>query len=164
MYVAVGSDFIAEWGWPCPCQAKGQAAPSRNPSSKSSREFKHKPLCERIFCSSVIHFSLGISSQTSGVLLASKLACVFISLDKIACAPVKGCGVFAFTSPAGRSGVSCVIAVTHILTWGGGGGRGEWGTIAIFEDALENNHEHISTMTSAVTCCWSSDTFKRKRL
>lgn len=127
MYVAVGSDFIAEWGWPCPCQAKGQAAPSRNPSSKSSREFKHKPLCERIFCSSVIHFSLGISSQTSGVLLASKLACVFISLDKIACAPVKGCGVFAFTSPAGRSGVSCVIAVTHILTWGGGGGEGGMG-------------------------------------
>lgn len=37
------------------------------PSSKSSREFKHKPICERIFCSSVIHFSLGIPSQTSGV-------------------------------------------------------------------------------------------------
>lgn len=56
----------------------GAETPSVTPSSKSSREFKHKPICERIFCSSVIHSSLGISSQTSGVLLASKLPCVLI--------------------------------------------------------------------------------------
>lgn len=48
------------------------------PSSKSSRELKHKPICERIFRSSVIHSSLGISSQASGVLLASKLPRVLI--------------------------------------------------------------------------------------
>lgn len=50
------------------------------PSPKSSREFKHKPICERIFCLSVIHFSVGLPSQMSGVLLAFKLACVSISL------------------------------------------------------------------------------------
>lgn len=55
-----------------PRHARGQEAPSLTPSSKSSREFKHKPICERIFCSSVTHFSLGITSQTSGVPLASK--------------------------------------------------------------------------------------------
>lgn len=54
VYVAVYSEFIAEWGRPCPHQAKGQEAPSLTPSSKSSREFKHKPICERIFYSSVI--------------------------------------------------------------------------------------------------------------
>lgn len=54
VYVAICSEFIAEWACPCPCQAKGQEAPSLTPSSKSSREFKHKPICERIFCSSVI--------------------------------------------------------------------------------------------------------------
>lgn len=39
VYVAVCSEFIAEWGCPCPHQAKGQEAPSLTPSSKSSREF-----------------------------------------------------------------------------------------------------------------------------
>lgn len=46
----------------------------------------------------------------------------------------------------------------------GAGGRGNQGTIAIFKDALGNSREHFRTMTSAVTCCWPLDTFKRKRL
>lgn len=131
------------------------------PSSKSSREFKHKPICERIFCSSIIHFSLGIPSQMSGVLLASKLAYVFISPTGRLSA-VQGVCWFCFHFSRGRSGVSCVIPVSHVLTWGGG--RGDRGTIAIFKDALENSREHFSTMTSAITCCWPLDTFKRKRL
>lgn len=53
--------------------AEGQEAPSL-PSPKSGREFKHKPLCERMFYLSVIHFSVGLPSQTPGVLLAFKLA------------------------------------------------------------------------------------------
>lgn len=91
--------------------------------SKSSREFKHKPICERIFCLSVFHFSLGIPSQTSGVLLASKLAYVSISLpDRLS--TIKGGDVFAFIYPAGRNGGSCVIPVCNIshthMGWGGG--------------------------------------------
>lgn len=31
VYVAVCSEFIAEWGCPCPCQAKGQEAPALPP-------------------------------------------------------------------------------------------------------------------------------------
>lgn len=65
------------------------------PSPKSSREFKHKPICERIFCLSVIHFSLGLSSQTSGVLLAFKLACVSISLtDRLSIVKGVWCSFF----------------------------------------------------------------------
>nr|KAF6501107.1 hypothetical protein HJG59_008087 [Molossus molossus] len=128
--------------------------------SKSSREFKHKPICERIFCSSIIHFSLGIPSQMSGVLLASKLAYVLISPTG-RLSTIQGVWWFCFHFSCGRSGVSCVIPVSHVLTWGGG--RGTRGTIAIFKDALENSREHF-TMTSAITCCWPLDTFKRKRL
>lgn len=97
------------------------------PSPKSSREFKHKPICERIFCLSVIHFSVGLSSQTSGVLLAFKLACVSISLtDRLSI--VKG--------------VWCSFFVVHVsfqdlMYSHGAGGRGKRETIAIFTDALE---------------------------
>lgn len=97
------------------------------PSPKSSREFKHKLICERIFCLSVIHFSLGLSSQTSGVLLAFTLACVSISLtDRLSIV----------------QGVWCSFFVVHVSFQGlmyshGAGGRGKWGTIAIFTDALE---------------------------
>lgn len=97
------------------------------PSPKSSREFKHKLICERIFCLSVIHFSLGLSSQTSGVLLAFTLACVSISLtDRLSIV----------------QGVWCSFFVVHVSFQGlmyshGAGGRGKRGTIAIFTDALE---------------------------
>lgn len=162
VYVAVCSEFIAEWGCPCPCQAKGQEAPSLTPSSKSSRGFKHKPICERIFCSNVIHFSLGIPSQTSGVLLASKLPCVFMSLTA-RLSTLQGVWCFCFHFSCWEKW--CFHVSFQYLTYShGAGGRGRWGTIAIFKDALENNHEHISTVTSTITSCWPSDTFKRKRL
>lgn len=133
------------------------------PSSKSSREFKHKPICERIFCSSVIHFSLGIPSQTSGVLLAFELAYVFISLTKSPEHRSRGVVVFLLSFLL-LGEVAFRVSFQCLTYSNGAGGRGKWGTIAIFEDALENNREHICTVTSTVTCCWSSDTFKRKRL
>lgn len=63
---------------PMSLTSQGAGGALSSPSPKSSREFKHKPICERIFCLSVIHFSVGLPSQTSGVLLAFKLACVSI--------------------------------------------------------------------------------------
>lgn len=106
------------------------------PSPKSSREFKHKPICERIFCLSVIHFSLGLSSQTSGVLLAFKLACVSISLtDRLSI--VKG--------------VWCSFFVVHVsfqdlMYSHGAGGEGETGNYSNIYRCFGNNSDHISTM------------------
>ena len=124
MYVAVCSELIAERGCPCPHQAKGQAAPSPTPSSKSSREFKHKPICERIFCSSVIHSSLGIPSQVSGVLLAYKLAYVSIILTG-RLSTLQGRGGFAFTSPAGAVAFRVSFQYLTYSPGAGGGGTGE---------------------------------------
>lgn len=109
------------------------------PSPKSSREFKHKPICERIFCLSVIHFSLGLPSQSSGVLLAFKLACVSISLtDRLSIVKGVWCSSLWFMC---RSRISC----THM----GQGGRGRRGTLAIFTDALETAvNKHIGTVAS----------------
>ena len=125
VYVAVHSDFIAEWGCPRPCQARGQKTPSLTPSSKSSREFKHKPICERVFCSSVIHSSLGISSQTSGVLLASKLPHVLIWSWREPLSTVPGLWCFCFDFSCWEKRVSCVIPVSHTHVGGGWGGSGE---------------------------------------
>lgn len=126
VYVAICSKFIAEWG-PRPHQAKGQEAPSLTPSSKSSREFKfkHKPICERIFCSSVIHFSLGIPSQTSGVLLASKLAYVSISLtDRLN--TIRGGWWFCFRFSCWEKWrFMCHSSISHTHMGQGGGGNGE---------------------------------------
>lgn len=115
--------------------SQGAGGTLSSPSPKSSREFKHKPICERIFCLSVIHFSLGLSSQTSGVLLAFKLACVSISLtDRLSI--VKG----VWCSLCG----SCVIPGSHVLTWGRGGG--ETGNYSNIYRCFGNNSDHISTM------------------
>lgn len=120
--------------------SQGAGGALSSPSPKSSREFKHKPICERIFCLSVIHFSVGLPSQTSGVLLAFKLACVSIRrTDRLSI--VKGmrcCCCFLFFFLA-------------FLLWGGG-------TIAIFTDAL-GTHQHRDITT---TGCRPSDTFKRR--
>lgn len=77
MYVAVCSE-VCRMRRPMSLTSQGAGGALSSPSPKSSREFKHKPICERIFCLSVIHFSVGLPSQTSGVLLAFKLACVSI--------------------------------------------------------------------------------------
>lgn len=63
---------------------------------------------------------------------------------------------FPCISPVGRSGGSCVIPVSHGLTWGGG--RGKWGTIAIFTDAL-GTHQHCDITTAG---CQPLHTFKRR--
>lgn len=122
------------------------------PSPKSSREFKHKPICERIFCLSVIHFSLGLSSQTSGVLLAFKLACVSISLtDHLSI--VKG--------------VWCSFFVVHVsfqdlMYSHGAGGEGKMGNYSNIYRCFGNSSDHISTVDVTTTGCWPSDTFKRR--
>lgn len=128
------------------------------PSPKSSREFKHKPICERIFCLSVIHFSVGLPSQMSGVLLFFNLACVSISLtDHLNI--LKGmCCWFFFSlhfSCGEKWQFMChsSISRTHM-----GWGEGKWGTIAIFTDAL-GTHQHRDFTT---TGCRPSDTLKRE--
>lgn len=133
MYVAVCSE-VCRMRRPVSLTSQGAGGALSSPSPKSSREFKHKPICERIFCLSVIHFSVGLPSQMSGVLLAFKLACVSIRrTDRLSI--VKGCGVvavfffFPCISPVGRSGGSCVIPVSHVLTWGGGRGMGNYSNI-----------------------------------
>lgn len=134
VYVAVCSE-VCRMRRPVSLTSQGAGGALSSPSPKSSREFKHKPICERIFCLSVIHFSVGLPSQTSGVLLASKLACVSIRrTDRLSI--VKGmrcccCFLFFFPciSPVGRSGGSCVIPVSHVLTWGGGRGMGNYSNI-----------------------------------
>lgn len=79
VYVAVCSE-VCRMRLSVSLTSQGAGGTLSFPSPKSSREFKHKPICERIFCLSVIHFSVGLPSQMSGVLLAFKLACVSISL------------------------------------------------------------------------------------
>lgn len=98
----------------------------------------------------------------SGVLLASKLAYVFISLtDRLS--TIQGVWWFCFHFSCWENWCFlCHSSISH--THMGQGGRGKWGTIAIFKDALENSREHFSTITSTVPCCWPLDTFKRKRL
>lgn len=131
------------------------------PSSKSSREFKHKPICEGLFCLNVIHFSLGIPSQMSGVLLASKLAYVSISLADLP-EHRSGCGIFASFLPLEEAGV-CVSF--QYLTHSHGAGWGEQGTIAIFNSKTlwkTSMNKHISTTISTMTCYWPLDTFKKK--
>lgn len=124
MYVAVCSELIAERGCPCPHQAKGQAAPSPPHSSKSSREFKHKPICERLFCSSVTHSSLGIPSQASGVLLASEFTYVSISLTG-RLSTVPGRGGSALASPSGEAAFRVSFQYLSYSRGAGGGGTGE---------------------------------------
>lgn len=79
MYVAVCSK-VCRMRLSVSLTSQGAGGTLSFPSPKSSREFKHKPICERIFCLSVIHFSVGLPSQMSGVLLFFNLACVSISL------------------------------------------------------------------------------------
>lgn len=67
---------------------------------------------------------------------------------------------FHFSRPPGEVAF-CVSFQYHILTWGRGGG--ETGNYSNISRCFGNNREHISTVTSAMTCCWPGDTFKRKR-
>lgn len=140
--------------WPGP----GPAVPSL-PSSKSSRELKHKPLCERLFCSSVIHFSLGIPFPN--------VRCSFSFRTSVSLYPVRLTGrlpsasvlCFHFSS-CEKWPFVCHSSITY--SPGVGVGWGEtWGTIAIFKDALKNHHVHVQHHTSA-TCRWPSDPFKRR--
>lgn len=59
VYVAVCSE-VCRMRLSTSLTSQGAGGTLSFPSPKSSREFKHKPICERIFWLSVIHFSLGL--------------------------------------------------------------------------------------------------------